>query len=222
MAMESEYYTEPDDGSPLSEDELMLNFHVVKPQHPYEEESLVVFRVQRRLLASEESSKTVVPLLLSSTNIPQFFHDCPGFIDAVSECVGSLPRDTHCVHVYNVVLDIAEIREFHWVFYFTSEELSSRDEAIYRLSLAYLDLELKKVELEDPSDCAICLQELQAGTEAALLPCSHVYHLGCILAWFLCGDNCPLCRFRVVHWNLNSWYMDCPQLLDRIGWFSIE
>ncbi|KAF5481112.1 hypothetical protein F2P56_001792 [Juglans regia] len=187
MAVESVYFTETDDGSPLSEDELMVNFLVLKPQHPQEEHRLYAFRVLRRLLASEESSKTFVPHLLSNTNIPHLFHDCPRFVEAVSYSVGSLPGDTNHLNVYNVVLDVAEtVPESLWVFNFMREKPSTSTK------------EEVKLEVEDPSDCAIYLQELQAaGTEAAtILPCSHIFHPSCVLSWFLRSDNCPLCRSR--------------------------
>uniref|UniRef100_B9NBY4 RING-type domain-containing protein n=1 Tax=Populus trichocarpa TaxID=3694 RepID=B9NBY4_POPTR len=32
--------------------------------------------------------------------------------------------------------------------------------------------------------CAVCFEELLIGGKAILLPCSHVYHCGCIRKWF--------------------------------------
>lgn len=192
MAVESLYHTEPDDGSLLSEDELMVNFMVVKPQHPEEKRRLYIFRVRRRwLLASEESSKTFIPHLLSNTNIPHFFHNCAQFIRVVSDSVGSLPADTNSVYLYNLVLEVAETvlpPEILWVYSFMTEKpsTSTRKEKV-------------KLEVEDPSDCAICLQVLRAGSSteaAAMLPCSHVFHPDCVLRWLLRRNNCPLCRSR--------------------------
>jgi hypothetical protein len=58
---------------------------------------------------------------------------------------------------------------------------------------------LKQVKIEEAnSECAICLQDLLVGAEAARLPCSHVYHCGCIVKWFDRSNQCPLCRSQVV------------------------
>ncbi|KAL0911505.1 hypothetical protein M5K25_019653 [Dendrobium thyrsiflorum] len=44
-------------------------------------------------------------------------------------------------------------------------------------------------------ECSVCLSELVDGDEVRRLPaCKHVYHVGCIDAWLLRHDNCPLCR----------------------------
>jgi CxxC motif-containing protein (DUF1111 family) len=57
---------------------------------------------------------------------------------------------------------------------------------------------LKQVKIEEASECAICLQDLLVGAEAARLPCSHVYHCGCIVKWFDRSNQCPLCHSQVI------------------------
>ncbi|OMO58449.1 Zinc finger, RING-type [Corchorus olitorius] len=44
-------------------------------------------------------------------------------------------------------------------------------------------------------DCSICLGELTVGSEAACMPCSHVFHRPCILTWLNRVKRCPYCRF---------------------------
>ncbi|KAL8138621.1 hypothetical protein V2J09_004622 [Rumex salicifolius] len=43
--------------------------------------------------------------------------------------------------------------------------------------------------------CAVCLEEFTVGLEAAKLPCSHVFHGGCVRRWLEKRDTCPLCRY---------------------------
>jgi len=44
-------------------------------------------------------------------------------------------------------------------------------------------------------DCAICLNEINVGAKIAILPCNHVFNLGCIENWFNQNKStCPLCR----------------------------
>jgi hypothetical protein len=57
---------------------------------------------------------------------------------------------------------------------------------------------VKEMKLEEAWECAICLEDLLVGFEAARLPCSHVYHRGCIAKWLDTRNKCPLCRSQVV------------------------
>ena len=57
---------------------------------------------------------------------------------------------------------------------------------------------IKRLKVQDDfkeDNCAICLQGFSYGSEVAKLPCSHVYHFGCVLEWFVQRGTCPLCRF---------------------------
>lgn len=59
---------------------------------------------------------------------------------------------------------------------------------------------LDKVILDDlgsNTPCMVCLEELSVGSEVARMPCSHVYHDGCIVKWLRESHMCPLCRFEM-------------------------
>lgn len=45
--------------------------------------------------------------------------------------------------------------------------------------------------------CAICKDVLAPGTEVNQLPCSHLYHINCILPWLSARNSCPLCRYEL-------------------------
>ncbi|KAL3821046.1 hypothetical protein ACJIZ3_006951 [Penstemon smallii] len=45
------------------------------------------------------------------------------------------------------------------------------------------------------SSCSICLQDLNDGESARLLPsCRHLFHLHCIDEWLTLQGTCPICR----------------------------
>jgi len=53
--------------------------------------------------------------------------------------------------------------------------------------------------------CSVCLNDFDAGEKVRMLPCSHLYHLDCILPWLTaCRGECPLCKQRVLHSNINA------------------
>ncbi|GMI64098.1 hypothetical protein HRI_000079100 [Hibiscus trionum] len=58
---------------------------------------------------------------------------------------------------------------------------------------------VKKVKVEDGEkrDCMVCLEELRVGFEASQMPCSHVFHGGCIERWLKHSHYCPICRFKM-------------------------
>ncbi|KAL8170354.1 hypothetical protein V2J09_022158 [Rumex salicifolius] len=46
-------------------------------------------------------------------------------------------------------------------------------------------------------ECAVCLEELRVGVEAARMPCGHLYHWDCIAEWLQRTHFCPFCRFKM-------------------------
>ena len=51
---------------------------------------------------------------------------------------------------------------------------------------------------ETGSECAICLERIKKGDEAAQLPCKHSFHSACIGQWLEHHDNrCPICRQKL-------------------------
>lgn len=46
--------------------------------------------------------------------------------------------------------------------------------------------------------CMVCMDRFPVGTRAKSLPCNHIFHDHCILAWLGQHNSCPLCRSEIV------------------------
>lgn len=46
--------------------------------------------------------------------------------------------------------------------------------------------------------CAICCDEFDVGVQVRLLPCLHMYHVGCIDRWLAQSRTCPVCKHEIV------------------------
>jgi len=48
--------------------------------------------------------------------------------------------------------------------------------------------------------CSVCLEDFDCGEKVRMLPCSHLYHLDCILPWLTERQGvCPLCKQHVLY-----------------------
>ncbi|OWM69299.1 E3 ubiquitin-protein ligase SIRP1-like [Punica granatum] len=56
---------------------------------------------------------------------------------------------------------------------------------------------LPTVAVKETSQCSVCLDDLEMGTEAKEMPCKHKFHGKCILPWLELHSSCPVCRFQL-------------------------
>ncbi|XVF82679.1 hypothetical protein PTKIN_Ptkin16aG0068000 [Pterospermum kingtungense] len=81
-----------------------------------------------------------------------------------------------------------------------ADQSPAKEKAIEGLEKARVD-----EKFGDVGPCPVCLEEFLIGDEARRLPCSHIYHAGCIVEWLKKRDTCPVCRrdFQVDDVNLD-------------------
>ncbi|XP_034568553.1 probable E3 ubiquitin-protein ligase ATL45 [Setaria viridis] len=48
------------------------------------------------------------------------------------------------------------------------------------------------------TECAVCLQDLNAEETLRAMPCSHAFHQHCIFDWLRRNGACPLCRHQLL------------------------
>nr|GMD39809.1 E3 ubiquitin-protein ligase RNF181 [Ipomoea batatas] len=58
---------------------------------------------------------------------------------------------------------------------------------------------LKRKRIEECGNCCvICLEELTAGRDVAVMPCGHhSFHDDCLSSWLQRSPSCPLCRRKI-------------------------
>eukprot|EP00195_Chlamydomonas_chlamydogama_P013416 CAMPEP_0202909756 /NCGR_PEP_ID=MMETSP1392-20130828/50217_1 /ASSEMBLY_ACC=CAM_ASM_000868 /TAXON_ID=225041 /ORGANISM="Chlamydomonas chlamydogama, Strain SAG 11-48b" /LENGTH=300 /DNA_ID=CAMNT_0049599615 /DNA_START=234 /DNA_END=1136 /DNA_ORIENTATION=- len=62
-------------------------------------------------------------------------------------------------------------------------------------SLPIVDVtEGKLAEWGKDHACPVCTCELEVGEQVQVLPCSHIYHPGCVAPWLEKHNSCPTCR----------------------------
>ncbi|KAJ6289188.1 hypothetical protein OIU76_025067 [Salix suchowensis] len=78
-----------------------------------------------------------------------------------------------------------------------SMEVGARPVPATKSSIDALERVVFDVSAASASDCAVCMEEISAGSEAIRMPCSHVYHSDCIVQWLQTSHLCPLCRYHM-------------------------
>ena len=71
----------------------------------------------------------------------------------------------------------------------------------------HLILKASENNLDQETECVICLEKFQRGDKLRILPCGHQFHIGCIDHWLLgtysdeecVTTGCPTCKKRVAY-----------------------
>ncbi len=54
----------------------------------------------------------------------------------------------------------------------------------------------QKNEVEFPN-CVVCLTDIALNELTVMLPCGHMFHDACVVAWLKRNNTCPVCRFEL-------------------------
>ena len=49
----------------------------------------------------------------------------------------------------------------------------------------------------EESECSICLETIEIGSQTTRLPCIHMFHAECISKWIVENPQCPVCQHNI-------------------------
>ncbi|KAK8260179.1 hypothetical protein V6Z11_D13G105200 [Gossypium hirsutum] len=140
---------------------------------------------QDQLTQASSTSWSAISSKLSQMEIPFSLH--ARVMLKIIECARSAMKETQNKKRKNIPIIVT---------LGPAAATSSEDEAVDKRKGS-----LKKVKVEEGKftvvQCVICLEEILDGFKVIQMPCSHIYHLHCILSWLEKSNLCPLCRFQM-------------------------
>ncbi|KAL4494113.1 hypothetical protein ABPG72_016069 [Tetrahymena utriculariae] len=55
----------------------------------------------------------------------------------------------------------------------------------------------EQVKEETLCECSVCKEEFIEGEQVVKMPCNHIYHNSCLVAWLKMHNSCPTCRYEL-------------------------
>ncbi|KAK8722279.1 hypothetical protein OTU49_012348 [Cherax quadricarinatus] len=116
----------------------------------------------------------------------------------LSELVIDMVHHIHMLVWGNMFLTMASLvicMQLRLLFYQLQHKIKSHRNYLRVLQLVNMYPEVCGTDiLVEESTCAICWEHLESGR---CLPCSHVFHASCLLAWLHQDLSCPTCRHKL-------------------------
>lgn len=116
----------------------------------------------------------------------------------LSELVIDMVHHIHMLVWGNMFLTMASLvicMQLRLLFYQLQHKVKSHRNYLRVLQLMNMYPEISGMDiLVEESTCAICWEHLEIGR---CLPCSHVFHASCLLAWLHQDLSCPTCRHKL-------------------------
>ncbi|KAL6289497.1 hypothetical protein ACE6H2_007007 [Prunus campanulata] len=150
--------------------------------------------LQLDLLMDENASRAkLAEALLSELHCPP--EHCAAMVDEVANGAAAEEASFRPFSDFMVVHIEACIDVFVEQFGGYEEEEAAGPKFVPASKAAISKLETATVE--ESAVCAVCLEEMAVGSYATCMPCSHLYHRGCIVEWLQKSRVCPMCRFSL-------------------------
>ena len=127
--------------------------------------------------------------MLSHMSVP--FHAQPLMIQKISTSAREIAAQPENLGCKTIPIVVTLVVGGGW------EDEDEEEEEADERRVSTTALEKVKIEGFEENTCAIRLEEMLGGCEAARLPCLHFYHEECILNWLQKSNLCPLCRFKM-------------------------
>ncbi|XP_045133403.1 E3 ubiquitin-protein ligase AMFR-like isoform X2 [Portunus trituberculatus] len=116
----------------------------------------------------------------------------------LSELVIDMVHHIHMLVWGNMFLTMASLvicMQLRLLFYQLQHKVKSHRNYLRVLQLMNMYPEVSGADiLAEDSTCAICWEHQETGR---CLPCSHVFHASCLLAWLHQDLSCPTCRHKL-------------------------
>lgn len=157
------------------------------------------FQVLRERILQESTSGSAIFDMLCAVRVPLEIQD--PMVHTISACAREAVRQTQmagrrALEVWVTINVWQYVYEESWISNYSQISEHAMKEG-YVLGLPARTAPKSSIEGIADQQCAICLEDLSGGSEAARMPCLHLFHGNCIGKWLERSLFCPLCRFQL-------------------------
>jgi len=74
---------------------------------------------------------------------------------------------------------------------------ASKDEVEKLEKILITKEDIDEMKKKNICECSVCKDEFELNQELKKLPCSHLFHVDCLIPWLKQRNSCPTCRFEL-------------------------